>query len=124
MAGNRNPISCGKYSIFAPTRAGAERTRVPPSPAGYGHARLGDFRAAGAFRLRATAALGSLAQPGATPPAAAPQAKATRAAHLSQLLNRLPGQLSPRSRIWDPLPTEFFDDRPDPALQIRSGILD
>lgn len=52
------------------------------------------------------------------------QAKAAGTTHLSQLLNRLPGQLSPRSRIWDPLPTEFFDDRPDPTLQIRGGILD
>lgn len=127
MARNRNPIPCAQIFYFRAHARSGRADLGPPLRRDDVRARLGDFRAAGAFRRpRAARGPGSLVEPSSAAPAATPatKAKAASTAHLSQLLNRLAGQLSPRSRIWDPLPTEFFDDRPDPALQVRGGILD
>jgi hypothetical protein len=42
---------------------------------------------------------------------------------LPEFLDSLAGELGPRCSVWNSLPTEFFDDRSDPALKIRCGIL-
>lgn len=60
---------------------------------------------------------------GAAAPSRGPQAKAASPADLPQLLNGRAGQFRPGGGVGNALTPQLFDDSPDPALQIRGGIL-